>query len=184
MRTSAFEALAREVHAPLYRYAWRRVGDAADDVVAETLFVAWRRFDEIPADAALAWCYGVARRCIANAERGRSRRLRLVDRIGSQPRQGDDQVASPDADAAVHDALGRLDEGDRELLRLWAWEGLEARDIAVVTGITANAASIRLHRARRRLRDLLGVEPAARRKDPPVRGQETSDDTRGEARER
>lgn len=32
VRAAAFEALARQVHAPLHRYAWRRVGDAADAV--------------------------------------------------------------------------------------------------------------------------------------------------------
>ena len=52
-------------------------------------------------------------------------------------------------------ALGELRPADRELLRLWAWEQLAPREIAVVLGITPNAASIRLHRATRKLRDRL-----------------------------
>jgi RNA polymerase sigma-70 factor (ECF subfamily) len=51
---------------------------------------------------------------------------------------------------------------DAELLRLWAWEQLAPGEIAGVLGITPNAASIRLHRARKRLRTALRkVEAAA-----------------------
>jgi RNA polymerase sigma-70 factor, ECF subfamily len=44
---------------------------------------------------------------------------------------------------------------DAELRRLWAWEQLTPAEIATVLGISANAASIRLHRARERLRGQL-----------------------------
>ena len=47
-------------------------------MVAETLMVAWRRRDAVPAGAeAIPWLYGVAWRLLANQRRGRSRRLRL-----------------------------------------------------------------------------------------------------------
>ena len=49
-------------------------------------------------------------------------------------------------------------------MRLWAWERLTPREIAAVLDITANAASIRLHRAKARLADHLGagkISPAA-----------------------
>ena len=49
----------------------------------------------------------------------------------------------------------RLRTEDAELLRLWAWEQLAPGEIATVLGITANAASIRLHRAREKLREQL-----------------------------
>ena len=44
---------------------------------------------------------------------------------------------------------------DAELLRLWAWEQLTPAEIATVLDISANAASIRLHRAREKLKDQL-----------------------------
>jgi RNA polymerase sigma-70 factor (ECF subfamily) len=40
-------------------------------------------------------------------------------------------------------------------LRMWAWEQLAPAEIAEVLGITANAVSIRLHRAREKLREEL-----------------------------
>jgi hypothetical protein len=44
----------------VYRYAVRRQPDAADDVVAEAFLAAWRRLDDIPAEAELAWLLGAA----------------------------------------------------------------------------------------------------------------------------
>ena len=64
-------------------------------------------------------------------------------------------VLPPRAD--LYDALGRLSEQDRELVRLWAWEQLAPQEIAVVFGVTPNAARIRLHRARAKLRELLAT---------------------------
>jgi RNA polymerase sigma-70 factor (ECF subfamily) len=55
------------------------------------------------------------------------------------------------ADAELIAALDALSADDRELVRLWAWEQLAPRELAVVLGISANAASIRLHRATQRL---------------------------------
>ena len=58
-------------------------------------------------------------------------------------------------------AFGQLTEQDREVLRLWAWEGLEAREIAIVLGVTANAVSLRLSKAKRKLGRLIdGQNPA------------------------
>jgi RNA polymerase sigma-70 factor (ECF subfamily) len=169
-RAGRFEALAREVAEPLHRYAVRRVGpDLAQDVVADALLVLWRRLDDVPDGNPLPWCYGVARLCVSNARRSRRRRLSLVARITTlQDRPELDWAGDVDRDADLHDALGRLPEGDREVLRLWAWESLPPAEIAVVLEISANAAAIRLHRARKRLAE----EIAGPRKVGDVAGPE------------
>lgn len=152
-RRERFEALVADAYAPLLRFLRRRTDAAtADDVLGDTLLVLWRRFDDVPADAPLAWCYGVARGCLANAVRGQARQLRLLHRLAAEP---DPTAATPSDDAELDAALARLPTGDREVLRLWAWEQLPSREIAVALGISANAASIRRHRATRRLRDEL-----------------------------
>jgi DNA-directed RNA polymerase specialized sigma24 family protein len=48
-------------------------------------------------------------------------------------------------------ALGRLSESQREVLRLAAWEGMDARRAGAVLGCSPAAYTLRLHRARRRL---------------------------------
>ena len=52
-------------------------------------------------------------------------------------------------------AFAALSESDRELLSLEAWEGLTREEIAVALGTNRATVRLRLHRARRRLRDAL-----------------------------
>lgn len=143
-RRAAFERLVAEVYEPLQRFLRRRTDVAtAEDVLADTLLVLWRRVEDIPAEAPVAWSYGVARGCLANAVRAAARQDRLVERLAAEPSYGPSGAEYVD----LAEAMDALPEGDREVLRLWAWEQLAPREIATVLDITANAASIRLHRA-------------------------------------
>ncbi|WP_433380670.1 RNA polymerase sigma factor [Actinoplanes sp. CA-142083] len=155
-RRRRFEELAPGWIEAVRRYLARRTDPAtADDVLSETLLVCWRRLGEVPEDH-LPWVYAVARNCLANAERGRRRQERLVARISAvdpPPQTVDGPGERDDEDLAA--ALAGLRAEDAEVLRLWAWEDLTAARVAVVLGITANAASIRLHRAKQKLREQL-----------------------------
>lgn len=148
---------------PLLAYALRRVERAEDatDIVAETFLIAWRRGTEMPdGDEARLWLYGVARRVLANQQRGGRRRERLGARL--RERLAAVVVADPAGEVSqrvtVRAALERLGELDREVLRLTAWEGLQPREAAEVLNISAAAVRTRLSRARARLRELLGDE--------------------------
>lgn len=161
-RRARFEALARDLIEPLRRFLVRRVdADTADDVLADTLLVVWRRLDDVP-DHALPWVYGVARNCLANARRGDRRQERLAAKIAvvDPPVAA---VAGPgEGDPLLAEALATLGETDAELLRLWAWEQLTPAEIATVLDVTPNAVSIRLHRAREKLRvELRKIEGSA-----------------------
>lgn len=169
-----FEELATEVYEPLQRYVRRRVSaGSVDDVVSEAMTTLWKRLDDIPSHAVLPWAYGVARRHISNHRRGVRRHLRLVERIEAEPLTATNSETPLDPE--LEQALAALGESDREILRLWAWEQLEAAEIATVMGLTANAASIRLHRAKKKLGENLeserknqvssGHRPGERRKE-------------------
>jgi RNA polymerase sigma-70 factor (ECF subfamily) len=161
-RRARFQSIADEVFEPLERFLRRRAIEAdADEAFSETLLVLWRRLDDIPDGAVLPWTYGVARRVLANQQRGSRRRHALQDRLTVYA------TPQPTGDPAegfehpeVADALDRLSEADREVLVLWAWEDLEARDIAVVLGTTVNAATLRLSRARKKIARLLRQDRA------------------------
>lgn len=136
-------------------YALRRAGsDDAADVAADTFLVAWRRLDDVPdGPDALPWLYGVARRTLANQRRGRRRRADLAAAL----RTGLAAAVPDHADATVTrldaaDGIAALPAGDREVLRLTTWEGLEPREIGLALGISAATARKRLSRARARLR--------------------------------
>jgi len=169
-RQTRFTELAHAVGAPLRRFVVRRVeGGQVDDVLADTMLVLWRRLDDVPADDPLPWCYTVARGCVANAHRSSRRRQRLIDRLATVR-----TTDAPDADPDLHDALARLSEANRELVRLWAWEELRPHEIATVLGVTPNSVSIRLHRARKKLAEL--IEEA--RKSHAGAGPEQSEERR------
>jgi RNA polymerase sigma-70 factor, ECF subfamily len=155
-----FEEIAREILEPLRRFLARRTDPAtADDALADTLLVCWRRYDELPAEP-LPFAYGVARLCLANAERGARRQRRVAGKIATldPPREAPDPVG----DDRLAEAMDALSPDDADLLRLWAWEQLAAGEIATVLDITPNAASIRLHRAKEKLRtELRKIDAAA-----------------------
>ena len=44
-----------------------------------------------------------------------------------------------------------LSESEAEIVRMWAWEQLEPREIAIALDMTANAVSVALTRAKRKL---------------------------------
>lgn len=161
-RRRRFEAIVDEVFEPLQRYLRRRVGPAdAEDALADVLMTIWRRIEDVPSPPTLPWCYGIARRTLANQRRGRERHLRLVRRIEAQPapEPGHDPAeAGPDPELSL--ALDQLGDEDREVLRLWAWEQLEPREIAPVLDISVNAATLRLSRAKKRLAKAMAGQSA------------------------
>jgi len=151
-RRQRFELVAAQVYEPLQRYLRRRATpDDAADALSDVLLTVWRRLDDVP-DLPLPWCYGVAKRTLANQRRGRQRHLRLVERMTSEA------ATSPtheNDDPALEAALSEMSESDQELLRLWAWEQLEPREIAIVLQTTPNAVSLRLTRAKAKLESKL-----------------------------
>jgi len=151
-----FERVMHDVVEPVRRYLARRTDVAtADDVLSETLTVLWRRIDDVPVDA-IPWAIGVARLQLANAERSQRRQTRLFARIATidPPRVVEDHAASDTS--YIRDAIARLRPAEAEVVRLWAWDDLDLEQIAASLGISVNAATIRLHRARKKLKNEFG----------------------------
>jgi RNA polymerase sigma-70 factor (ECF subfamily) len=151
-RPQLFEELFRKTYPAVRGYALRRTSpEAAQDVVAETFLVAWRRFDDVPQDA-LPWLFGVARRVLANQRRASGRGEALQQRLaGAGARRPADPEESVSESEVVRAALTSLSERDREALMLVAWHGLSGKRAARAAGCTRAAFDVRLHRARRRL---------------------------------
>lgn len=174
--TNKFNQIAVEVYEPLQRYLLRRAPRPdAEDALSEVLLTVWRRLDDAPVDRILPWCYGIARRTLANQRRGKRRALRLVQRLQSEPAELHPDPGQMLGDPDLEQALQALSEQDQELLRLWAWERLEPREIAAVLAISANAATLRLSRAKNKLteeferqdRDSTGHRPSRGTEEHP-----------------
>jgi len=169
-----FEELFRRHYEAVAAYARRRTaGHAADDAVAATFLVAWRRLDEVPADT-LPWLLAVARNVIATQERGSRRRVALRLRLEhAGAGTGSSPVADEPDRGLVAAALDRLPADDREAITLIAWDGLQPAEAAAVLRQSPAAFRVRLHRARRRLRrELDRGEQADPRRHPNPTAQE------------
>jgi RNA polymerase sigma factor (sigma-70 family) len=147
-----FRILFEEHYHRVLGYALRRTDrrEDAEDVVAETFTIAWRRLAEIPSgEGTRAWLYGVARRVLANQRRGSLRRVRLIERLKEMPAAGRTEVDLEHAET-IADSFDGLREQDREVLALLCWEELTPAEIAVALGCSPGAARKRVHRARAR----------------------------------
>ena len=147
-----FEATYRDVRGYVHRRGVTH--GRADDVVADTFLVAWRRLDEVPRHDPLPWLLAVARNLWRNERRRQARHGEFVRRLATippSPAPAAEDPAVAAEDGAVFAALATLPEPDRELLLLVAWEGLTVAGAARVLGCSPGAARVRLHRARGRL---------------------------------
>jgi RNA polymerase sigma-70 factor (ECF subfamily) len=158
----AFEQLYEQHARAIAAYAMRRVRSEqdAEEVVAETFLIAWRRSGELRGDP-LPWLYGVARRVLAN-------QARRAGRAAIELR--DDVVAPLDTSrerAELVAAVLRLPALERDALLLTVWEGLDQQACARALGCSRVAVALRLRRARARLRgdEALGPTPRLIPKD-------------------
>ncbi|WP_412538148.1 RNA polymerase sigma factor [Longispora sp. K20-0274] len=161
-----FSALFRR-HAPhIHRYLARRLGTGvADDLLAETFLVAFRRRERYAADRpdARPWLYGIATHLVGQHRREEVRRCRLQLAV---PAEVDaachaDRVAADVTSQALRHllltAVGDLADGDRDVLLLVAWEELSYEEVAAALAIPVGTVRSRLNRARRKVRDTLGA---------------------------
>ncbi len=160
--TDEFQAAFEQLSARVYAYARRQCDPAAaQDVVADTFLVAWRRWSDVPPDP-LPWLLVVARNTIANRRRHDARQHRLVAAVGRLELLAGSGAAADSGvveRAALLDGLNQLTEVEREALLLVAWDGLRNTDAARVAGCSVRAFEVRLSRARARLSRALAESP-------------------------
>lgn len=154
-REEDFEALFNANYGDVLAYALRRCASPqdAEDVVAETFSVAWRRIADMPqGDRARLWLFVTARRVHLNQERTRRRQRSLAQKARDALPLRRDPVSDiePSEEERVQQAMAELSPNDREVLQLYVWEELSADEIAVALDISTSAVWKRLQRARDR----------------------------------
>ncbi|MBN2344859.1 MAG: sigma-70 family RNA polymerase sigma factor [Candidatus Aminicenantes bacterium] len=147
--------------APAIARLYTPAGEDAADLEQEIRLQWWRSLAGFSGRSkASTWMYQVALHTALTFLRRRRRRPRpdSLDRA--------ENVADPAPPPggreehrrlALHGALARLEPGERALAYLML-EGCGAEETAEVTGISANAAAVRLHRVRARLKAMLTGE--------------------------
>lgn len=147
-----------------------RLGDrsAAEDVAQETLkrvleALRERRIENL--EALPAFVYQTARHVLLQRQRKTSREEKALRRFGwnqaaseSEPALG--ALIDAERRQRVQEAMTRLGDGDRHLLRLLYYEELDPRSVAERLGLTNGALRVRRHRALKRLGLLLDEDSA------------------------
>jgi len=163
-RQRHFEAVVSEATPAVAAFLSRRLYPLAkadlDDLVEEVLIVAWRRLDDIPAGAETAWMIGVARNVLRNAVRKHHNGKRATDQVRPSGASASAEEAVV-ADEGVRSALAALSDDDRDILMLHFWDGIDTPDIAMLLGISPNAAAVRVTRAQDRFRRFLELTASA-----------------------
>ena len=149
----------------IHRYLARRVGwDLAEDLTASVFLAAFQsrtRFRPNGQDAR-PWLYGIATNILRRHTRTEVRRLRAYGRVADPGAVQIDRDAIANrldaqrAAGVISDALAQLPEAERSVLLLVAWADLSYEEVAVALDVPIGTVRSRLHRARARLRELLG----------------------------
>jgi RNA polymerase sigma-70 factor (ECF subfamily) len=164
----AFEELVRSSYTEIYTLAFRLTGDEEDarDVVQDAYMRAFRSIKRFRGDARFStWMYRITANCAAThlAKRTKGRHDELSDEEPvADTRPEIDPEAMAEAGALrdrVTDALADLPPRLRAVVVLRDVYDLPHEAIANELGITEAAAKVRLHRARRKLRERLFPMP-------------------------
>ena len=158
------------ITAVLMRYT--KDPQTAQDLLQETLYQAIRSLPSYRGDSKVStWLYSIARNVALQ-------RLRKTDRYshhdGEQlgrmaaratptgtpadtpdPSSPDSDTVRSEEDHLLHEALDELPESYRQIIALRDLNELSTREVAETLGITRVNVRVRLHRARKRLRDKL-----------------------------
>lgn len=165
-RQDAYAALMERHREAMWRLARVHVGDADDalDIVQEAFvsaFFALARYDR--SRSFRAWlaritlnkCRDWGRRRAVRRFFAFARPLEDATHIPDPGATPEDQAASGKEIARIEGAIAALPANLKDVLLLRTIEGLNETDTAQALGLTRKAVETRLHRARRKLAELL-----------------------------
>ena len=152
------EAIAQlvEGHREFLAFLERRVESraAAEDILQTAFARGLERGAGVQDEKVVAWFYRVLRNSVIDHYRQRSTSARAMEAWGKDftQLQGPDAVLHHEICRCVSGLLATLKEEYQQALRIVDLEDGSLSDLAQQSGITAENAAVRVHRARRALR--------------------------------
>jgi RNA polymerase sigma-70 factor (ECF subfamily) len=160
----AFDELVRRTYVEMYTLAVRLTANEEDasDVVQEAYLRAWKGIRRFRGDAQFTtWMFRITANAASTmTQRRRRQRVTHIDEVAEPvemrlEHQPEDAAESAAALEELSVAVGELPPKLRAIIVLKDVYGLSHEDIAGELGISVAAAKVRLHRGRKKLRDLL-----------------------------
>jgi RNA polymerase sigma-70 factor (ECF subfamily) len=163
----AFAEVVEVFQRPLFRFLGRMglTHAVAAEIAQETFVRAWRNLGQYQSDRAefSTWLFSIARNLALNElTRMPVSRQSLVENavanvVSALPTPVD-EIAQQQSSTRLQLALSRLPLADRTALALVYVQELQLADVAELEGTTVGAIKTRVHRAKAKLRELLGAE--------------------------
>jgi RNA polymerase sigma-70 factor, ECF subfamily len=164
-----WESIVR-IHAPLaFDAAWRLLGHAADteDVVQEALLDAFRLHARQPVGNWGALLRHLATRRAIDRLRKRRRSallpLESFDLPAPESEQPESVAAERELAARLRWAIAEISDREASVFSLRYFGELNNGEIARTLGISTDAVGVALHKARKKLKELLGLPESAAR---------------------
>jgi RNA polymerase sigma-70 factor, ECF subfamily len=155
----AFAELVDRTYRQVFTLAFRLVGDRheAEDVAQESYLRVHRSLGSFRGDSSFrTWLLRIVANTAMTHLRRRGRFGDLADEADEIVRLADPSSREGELDAdELREALASLPDAQRVVLLMKDAYGFSCREIAAEMGITEGAVKVRLHRARRRLKDAL-----------------------------
>ncbi|MDO5682566.1 MAG: sigma-70 family RNA polymerase sigma factor [Propionibacteriaceae bacterium] len=159
---SDFAGLFQRYNKAVYNFAFRATASwsVAEDLMQATFATLWRRaregtVDPLKRDSALPILLAMTRNEVLNDYRIGKRRLRLVEKVEEQPWTDpdnvDEWVEQEAGMARVRQVLGRIPEGQRAVIEMVVWSGLDLTECAYALQVPLGTVKSRLARARKEL---------------------------------
>ena len=172
----SFEDVAHELSSPLRRYLERLTGNhaTAEDVLQETLVKIARGLPGFEGRSSVkTWAFSIATRVATDHFRRPEFKAKIVDvdetvNLTVLDSEIEGQLVAEEMTDCVRGVIDGLAGDYRTALVLHDLEGLTAAQVAEVSGCSLANAKIRIHRARRRLKQALENECTFYRDDDNV----------------
>jgi len=158
--TRAFERLYREHAGKVYGLCLRMTRDVqlAEDCTQDTFINAWRALAGFETRSSLAtWLHRIAVN-VSLAKRRKSSPVEPVPAEGDEDVGGEWTLETPVEVQEIETAIGELPDGARDALVLHALYGYSHGEASQMLGIAEGTCKAQLHRARKLLRERLGME--------------------------
>jgi RNA polymerase sigma-70 factor (ECF subfamily) len=154
----AFEELVERTRRRVFTLAFRLVGDRheAEDVAQEAYLRMYRGLPGFRGDSSFdTWMYRITANAAVSHMKRRGRFGDVVDDPDMVVRVPDPGSADPVDRDEIQRALGALSIPQRTVLVMKDAYGFSCQEIADELGVTEGAVKVRLHRARKRLKEIV-----------------------------
>ena len=175
----AFRGLVERHSRAVFRVAYRMTGNEqdAEDVVQETFLRAYRNLGRFEERARFgSWLHRIAANCAYDALRARARRdvpiddrrrgeddgEGLVAEVASEAPTPERLVFSGEVRRKVGVAMARMSAVEKSAFALRHFEGCSIEEIGRALDLDQSATKHSIFRAVRKVRDVLGADPALR----------------------